>query len=386
METVGEPAVEPHLADGRSTSSVGPRGPVSRPRTRKSPIASECSQRAGFPSTPTKGYAEGHRTVTTVGPRSAYRSGGLRIGAEVVYRDGREARRGVIKSKRLPSSALARLQALPARAAALPGLDALWLFGSHARGDATPLSDVDLAYLEDLEAPLRDRTPAFDARIYDALSGFLGTDEISLVDLETAPPALALRVFREGRLLFCRNPRHVADVLERVLIRYPEVRRLIVQGLEGEERGAMEIDRDKVLAQLRLLDGDLRRLREKASLAAENYLADLDAQDAVLRRFQTAVEACSNIGNHLIARLRLRVAEDYAGVFTVLGEEGIVGRELAARMAELARFRNLVVHMYWRVDHARVFSEMAERIRALEEFQDSVRRFLAPPGPQESKA
>jgi len=292
----------------------------------------------------------------------------------------------VIKSKRLPSSALARLQALPARAAALPGLDALWLFGSHARGDATPLSDVDLAYLEDLEAPRRDRTPAFDARIYDALSGFLGTDEISLVDLETAPPALALRVFREGKLLFCRNPRHVADVLERVLIRYPEVRRLIVQGLEGEERGAMEIDRDKVLAQLRLLDGDLRRLREKASLAAENYLADLDAQDAVLRRFQTAVEACSNIGNHLIARLRLRVAEDYAGVFTVLGEEGILGRELAARMAELARFRNPVVHMYWRVDHARVFSEMAERIRALEEFQDSVRRFLAPPGPQESKA
>ena len=106
----------------------------------------------------------------------------------------------------------------------------------------------------------------------------------------------------------------------------------------------------------------------------------------MLRRFQTAVEACSNIGNHLIARLRLRVAEDYAGVFTVLGEEGIVGRELAARMAELARFRNLIVHMYWRVDHARVFSEMAERIRALEEFQDSVRRFLAPPGPQESKA
>ena len=150
-----------------------------------------------------------------------------------MYRDGREARRGVIKSKRLPSSALARLQALPARAAALPGLDALWLFGSHARGDATPLSDVDLAYLEDLEAPRRDRTPAFDARIYDALSGFLGTDEISLVDLETAPPALALRVFREGKLLFCRNPRHVADVLERVLIRYPEVRRLIVQGLEA---------------------------------------------------------------------------------------------------------------------------------------------------------
>jgi len=281
----------------------------------------------------------------------------------------------VIKSKRLPPSALERLEALPARAAALPELDALWLFGSQARGDATPLSDVDLAYLE---GPRRDGTPAFDARVYEALSGFLGTDELSLVDLDTASPAIAFRVLREGKLLFCRNPTHVADVLERVLIRYPEVRRLIREGLEGEEGGAMEIDRDKVLAQLRLLDVDLRRLREKASLAEENYLADLDAQDAALRRFQTAVEACSNIGNHLIARLRLRIAEDYAGVFTVLGEEGILTRELAARMVELARFRNLIVHMYWRVDHVRVFREMAQRIRALEEFQDRVRTFLAP--------
>ena len=207
------------------------------------------------------------------------------------------------------------------------------------------------------------------SRVYsyiDTTKGLIsgGSSNLSLVDLDTASPAIAFRVLREGKLLFCRNPTHVADVLERVLIRYPEVRRLIREGLEGEEGGAMEIDRDKVLAQLRLLDVDLRRLREKASLAEENYLADLDAQDAALRRFQTAVEACSNIGNHLIARLRLRIAEDYAGVFTVLGEEGILTRELAARMAELARFRNLILHTYGRVDHVRVFSEMAETIRA----------------------
>jgi len=139
----------------------------------------------------------------------------------------------------------------------------------------------------------------------------------------------------------------------------------------------MEIDRDKVLSQLKLLEVDLRRLREKAALPEEAYLADLDAQDVVLRRFQTAIESCVNVGNHVIARLRLPLAEDYASVFTVLAQEGILRRELAERMAELARFRNLLVHLYWRADQQEIFRRMRERIQAREEFQARMRDFLA---------
>lgn len=79
----------------------------------------------------------------------------------------------------------------------------------------------------------------------------------------------------------------------------------------------------------------------------------------------------------MIARLRLRLAEDYATVFAILGEAGILSRELAERMMELARFRNLLVHLYWRVDHHDIFRRMGERIQTLVEFQSRVRDFLA---------
>lgn len=278
----------------------------------------------------------------------------------------------VIKSAKAPADVRQRLEEVGNRAAALPALDALWLFGSYARGEETPLSDLDLAYL------LRpgDGQVEADAALYRMLSGHFGTDEMTLLDLTGAAPAVAFRVLREGRLLFCRNPDAVADLTEAVLARYPGVRHLIDEALRSEEEAGVEIDRDKVLAQLRLLEADLERLRAKASMAEAAFLADLDAQDVVIRRFQTAVETCANIGNHLIARLRLRLAEDYAGVFSIVGEAGILDRELAARMAELARFRNLLVHLYWRVDHTQVFRRMPERIRLLEEFQESVRAFL----------
>jgi len=49
----------------------------------------------------------------------------------------------------LPEGILERLDQLPEQVASLDGLIAFWLFGSFARGEATPVSDVDLAYLPD---------------------------------------------------------------------------------------------------------------------------------------------------------------------------------------------------------------------------------------------
>lgn len=278
----------------------------------------------------------------------------------------------MIKAARLPATIRERLARLPERVGPVPGLAALWLFGSYARGDETPLSDVDLAYL-----PEASPGPSFDVDLFQRVAAALGTDEVTLVNLEEAPPVLALRVLRDGRLLLGPSPGAVAIVTERVLGRHPDSRRLLDDALRGEQGGAMEIDRDKVLAQLRLLEGDLRRLREKARLGEAAYLEDLDAQDVVMRRVQTAVEACANVGNHLIARLQLALAEDYASVFRVLGDAGILDRDLAARMAELARFRNLLVHLYWRVDHRQVHRRLEERIGLLEGFREQVTRFLA---------
>jgi len=83
------------------------------------------------------------------------------------------------------------------------------------------------------------------SRVYsyiDTTKGLIsgGSSNLSLVDLDTASPAIAFRVLREGKLLFCRNPPHVADVLQRMLIRSPEVRSLIREGLGGGRGGARE--------------------------------------------------------------------------------------------------------------------------------------------------
>jgi len=80
------------------------------------------------------------------------------------------------------------------------GLDALWLFGSHATGRVRSSSDVDLAAL------FERRPSGFDLLEARAEIGTLLAREVDLVDLERASPILVMQVLRHGRLLADANP------------------------------------------------------------------------------------------------------------------------------------------------------------------------------------
>ncbi|MFQ6077065.1 MAG: DUF86 domain-containing protein [Candidatus Bathyarchaeia archaeon] len=47
----------------------------------------------------------------------------------------------------------------------------------------------------------------------------------------------------------------------------------------------------------------------------------------------------------------VRRAEEYSEMFKVLEEEGVIGKELATKLEDMARFRNLLVHRYGEVDN-----------------------------------
>lgn len=281
-----------------------------------------------------------------------------------------------------------KLPLLEALAADLADRLVLFLFGSYSREEATPLSDLDLAYLP-LEALDREAMEALDQTLYRRLSRLLESDDFTLINLRQAPPTLAFTVLTEGRRLSPDDGGGEAAFRERVLALYPEARRLkqealtaFVRRLRRPKGAAMAVNREKVLEQLRRLDADLRKLREKARLSEAAYLADSDAQDVVERRLQTATECCLNIGNHLIATLGLPIAEDYASVFQSLARGGILPPDVADVMADMARFRNLLVHIYWRVDPREVHRTLPHRIEVLETFLQAIVEYLgldAPP-------
>jgi len=119
--------------------------------------------------------------------------------------------------------------------ASLDGVMLAYLFGSHARGQAWPLSDVDVAVL--LEGrPDDDR--CFDARleVIGGLMDILHTDDVDVLILNQAPPALRYAVLRDGVLLFCRNRRAMIRFRVRALNEYLDFKPI----LKRHERAILE--------------------------------------------------------------------------------------------------------------------------------------------------
>jgi uncharacterized protein YutE (UPF0331/DUF86 family) len=125
---------------------------------------------------------------------------------------------------------------------------------------------------------------------------------------------------------------------------------------------------DVVRKRLRLLEGYLQRLyRIRDSTDLSTFLSDTDRQDIAERNLHLAIEAVLDIGAHVIASSGWTPADEYADVFSILANKGIITAELRARVQGMAGFRNLLVHGYAQVDHAQVFDVLQNRLGDLED-------------------
>ncbi len=67
---------------------------------------------------------------------------------------------------------------------------------------------------------------------------------------------------------------------------------------------------------------------------------------------------------------------DYAGIFKSLADAGHLERDLAIRLSDAARLRNLLIHLYLEIDDRQVFGSL-ERLQDLRDFAAAVQRLVA---------
>ncbi len=108
----------------------------------------------------------------------------------------------------------------------VPGLRAVYLFGSYASATADLASDVDLAFLAETSLSAQQRHD-----IAEECARIAGRP-VDLVELLRADTVITVQVLSTGRLLYARDPADIGNFEATSLSRY--------QNLTEERRGIIE--------------------------------------------------------------------------------------------------------------------------------------------------
>jgi len=130
------------------------------------------------------------------------------------------------------------------------------------------------------------------------------------------------------------------------------------------------------LRKLAELEEYLNQIREFSSVTVAEYEDQWKTQRIVERTLQIMIELCADIAGHIIADKKLRVPASYADAFRSLREADIISAELLGIMEKMAKFRNIVVHQYEKVDAEIVILILQKHLADFLVFRDEIVKAL----------
>jgi uncharacterized protein YutE (UPF0331/DUF86 family) len=116
----------------------------------------------------------------------------------------------------------------------------------------------------------------------------------------------------------------------------------------------VKIDERVIEDKLDTIERNINFLEQYRDTSPESFKACYKDIQAVKFSLLEIIEASIDIANHIISVKGYRRAESYSELFVILKEEGMLSDELAGRLSDMARIRNLLVHRYGDVDDNRV--------------------------------
>lgn len=135
-------------------------------------------------------------------------------------------------------------------------------------------------------------------------------------------------------------------------------------------------DKEGVIDHLRELEeatGDWERYQ---SISLKELRSDRDKRNMALHALLVSIQTAIDIANHLIAERGLRRPSTYRESFEILSNEGIVPSKLGDELADLAGFRNVLVHIYWKLNLEEVYGVLKNDLKTIKEFSDIIKKLL----------
>lgn len=129
-----------------------------------------------------------------------------------------------------------------------------------------------------------------------------------------------------------------------------------------------EYNVDRIREIMGEMNAALHKLAAYAEVSEREFLSHPEKVDSAKYNLIVAIEGAMDICNSIVARAGGRAPKDHADCFEVLKELDFLEAEFVERLKRMARFRNLLVHLYWKVDDKKIHQILKEDIRDIKEY------------------
>jgi uncharacterized protein YutE (UPF0331/DUF86 family) len=142
----------------------------------------------------------------------------------------------------------------------------------------------------------------------------------------------------------------------------------------------MKLNIEKILRKCRQIDEAIGQLERVKSISKEEFIANTDYKYIAYAAFIILTEAVIDICFHISAK-KLKIAPtEYAECFEILKKNNLLDASIAEVLKDMARFRNLLVHGYEKIDFEKIYNYIFDDLQKIEIFKQIVKSFIETKG------
>ena len=244
------------------------------------------------------------------------------------------------------------------------GIIATYFFGSQVSGKTDAFSDYDFAVLLPKDWS-KDKRWTLVGELLDKAFAVVGQDNADVVDLTNQPLWFQQVVVQTGKVIY-----ETDSVARKEYERALNHKCLEVGLPEYADTGNM--NKQDVQINFDTIDDNLEKLNTLSSLSRDEFMADFRNIDATVRILQTSIQALVDISRYVIRSLELPSADSYREVPVVLADAGYLDQTSTPIYDEMVKFRNLVVHHYYRVNPEDIYSILTQNLSDLQNWRTTL--------------
>ena len=124
----------------------------------------------------------------------------------------------------------------------------------------------------------------------------------------------------------------------------------------------MATEVDRILGKLKFIEKYLQKLEDLKIDDLEEYLKDETKNDLSRLYLQLIYQSAIDINQHILTEDFGLEIKKYSDTFIKMGVYGVIDNYLSNSLKESAKMRNVLVHLYDKIDYSILFDSVGETI------------------------